>query len=151
MMTGRKRTESAVAQANSASLTIAVGPLVGPVLSRLIGMMAVRASCPVDRLENAILVADALAAHGPSQVPDGQLRVEITTAGRSLELSVGPLRPDGGSALLAQSTIPGVGNVLERMADAVSVDHTADGEGELLVVSIGLGAVEMPGEGVNET
>ena len=121
---------------NSAALRVAPGPLVGPVLSRLIGMMAARASCPVDRLENALLVADALAAHGPAHVLDGSLDVVITTAERSLELSVGPLRPDGGSALLAETAIPGVGNVIERIVDVVSVDPDPDGEGEILVLRI---------------
>jgi hypothetical protein len=131
---------------NSAALQIAPGPLVGPVLSRLVGMMAARASCPVDRLENALLVADALAAHGPDHVLNGSLRLVITTAERSLELSVGPLRPDGGSALLAKSAIPGVGNVLERMAEVVSVAPDPEGKGEVLVLRIDFDGVDVASE-----
>lgn len=124
---------------NSASLNVALGPLVAPVLSRLIGMMAARAQCPVDRLDNALLVADALAAHGPAHVPDGHLQVGIITAERSLQLSVGPLRPKGGSSLLAEAALPGVGNVVERMADQVSITEDPEGHGELLVIHIDFG------------
>jgi hypothetical protein len=134
---------------NSAALRVTPGPLVGPILTRLVEMMAARASCPLDRLENALLVADALAAHGPAHAVDGSMRLVIRTAERSLELSVGPLRPDGGSALLAETAIPGVGNVLERMAEVVSVAPDPQGEGELLVLRIDFDSADVSGEPVS--
>ncbi|HEX2016912.1 MAG TPA: hypothetical protein VGN69_09465 [Solirubrobacteraceae bacterium] len=117
---------------NSASVTIAVGPLVRPVLSRVLGMMAARAQCPVDRLDEALLVADALAAHAVRHVPNGRLAVGITAVHQSLTLNVGPLQENGAQAVLAEATLPGVGNVLERIADEVSVTEGADGESLLI-------------------
>ena len=39
-------------------VSIAAGPLVGPVLRRVVGMFAARADLPLDRLDDAVLVAD---------------------------------------------------------------------------------------------
>jgi hypothetical protein len=44
---------------NTATVKVIHGPLVAPVLSRVVGMLAARAQCPVDRLDDALLVADA--------------------------------------------------------------------------------------------
>ena len=48
--------------ANEASVGLASGPLVAPVLGRVVGMLTARADCPIDRLDDALLVADAIAA-----------------------------------------------------------------------------------------
>jgi len=125
-----------LAPANTASLTMAVGPLVGPVLGRVVGMMAARAQCPLDRLDDALLVTDALAAHGAAHVVAGHLGVAITADPRSLDLEVGPLRAGGASAVLAAAVLPGVGNVIERVA--AEVRTTEDSEGERLLVRVAL-------------
>ena len=44
------------------TVSIASGPLVGPVLRRVVGMLAARADLPLDRLDDAVLVADLIAA-----------------------------------------------------------------------------------------
>ncbi len=36
---------------NQATMVVRNGPLLGPVLTRVIGMLAARAQCPIDRLE----------------------------------------------------------------------------------------------------
>jgi serine/threonine-protein kinase RsbW len=115
---------------------IAVGPLVGPVLSRVVGIVAARADCPVDRLDNALLVVDALAAHAGAQVPDGRVAVRVSTWDDELELLVGPLRDGGAEALIRDSVVPGVGNVLERVADAIDPRRDPDTEAELLGIRI---------------
>jgi hypothetical protein len=106
---------------NSATVKVASGPLVGPVLSRVVGMLAARAQCPVDRLDDALLVADAIAAHAPGHTNDGDVSVELVAAEDGLELRVLDLRPGGSDELLADASLPGVGNVLERIADDVRV------------------------------
>ena len=40
------------------TVSIASGPLVGPILRRVVGMLAARADLPLDRLDDAVLVAD---------------------------------------------------------------------------------------------
>lgn len=107
---------------NAAEVRVVQGPLVGPVLSRVVGMLAARAQCPVDRLDDALLVADAIAAHAPSHSTDGHVTVRLDAAEDGLGLTVLGLRDGGGDALLADAALPGVGNVLERIANDVSVD-----------------------------
>jgi serine/threonine-protein kinase RsbW len=117
-------------QDNIATVRVVDGPLVAPVLSRVVGMLAARAQCPVDRLDDALLVADAIAAHAPGHSTDGHVTVQLRTSGDGLELRVLELAPDGGDGLLADASLPGVGNVLERIADDVRVD------GDTLVVRL---------------
>lgn len=110
------------------SVSIAAGPLVGPVLRRVVGMLAARADLPLDRLDDAILIADLVAARAPSHVPAGEVRVELEPGERSLTLLVGPLRRGGAKGLIVDAAVPGVGNVIERLADDVDVVAGAAGE-----------------------
>jgi serine/threonine-protein kinase RsbW len=101
------------------TLSVETGPLVGPVLARVVGMLAARADLPVDRLDDAVLVADSIAAGAPAHVVDDRVTVRLTCDRRDLELRVGPLRRGGGDALLADAAVPGVGSVVERLVDEV--------------------------------
>jgi len=107
---------------NDAVVRVADGPLVAPVLTRVVGMLAARAQCPVDRLDDALLVADAIAAHAPRRSVDGHVTVRMVAAEDGLELRVLDLEEGGGQGLLADAALPGVGNVLERIADDVHVE-----------------------------
>jgi serine/threonine-protein kinase RsbW len=102
-------------------VSIAAGPLVGPVLRRVVGMFAARADLPLDRLDDAVLVADLVAARAPSHVLDSTVEVALSSSARSLELKVGPLRAGGGRALVVDAAVPGVGNVIERLADGLDI------------------------------
>ena len=53
------------------------GPLVGPVLRRVVGMLAARADLPLDRLDDAVLVADLIAARAPAHVAGGRVDVAL--------------------------------------------------------------------------
>lgn len=114
---------------SATTVRVRTGPLVGPVLGRVVGMLAARAQCPIDRLDDAMLVTDALAAHAPAHVSGDVVQVEVAADEDGLRLRVGALRPDGAKALLSDADLPGVGNVIERVAD-----ETRPGAGELLVV-----------------
>jgi hypothetical protein len=104
---------------NEAHVSIVHGPLVGAVLGRVVGMLAARAQCPIDRLDDALLITDAVAAHAPRFSADDRVRVTVRTDDSSLEIVVGPLAAGGTAGLVADATLPGVGNVLERVADEV--------------------------------
>jgi len=123
---------------NQATMLVRNGPLLGPVLSRVIGMLAARAQCPIDRLDDALLVADTVAAHSPDYARNGSVRVDLAASEGLIELTVGALRPDGARQMLADAELPGVGNVLERVADAVEVRQ--DGDGEALYIRLGFAA-----------
>jgi serine/threonine-protein kinase RsbW len=104
------------------------GPLVGPVLRRVVGMLAARADLPLDRLDDAVLVADLIAARAPAHVTEGRVDVTLDPGPRSLSLRIGPLRPGGGEALIVDAAVPGVGNVIEQLADELSVSPEDEGE-----------------------
>ncbi len=120
-------------------VTVAVGPLVGPVLARVVAIHAARADLPVDRLNDAVLVADAVAAQAPAFAVDGRLPVSLQSAPGRLELRIGPLRAGGGRRVLEGAALPEVGSVIDRLSDGVKVRAGAGGD-EYLVIRIGDGA-----------
>lgn len=126
---------------NEASVGLTRGPLAGPVLGRVVGILAARADCPIDRLDDALLVADAIAVKTAAFAEDGRVNVRIVAQPGSVELRVGPLRTDGASALIASATLPGIGNVLEQVADELDSQAAVnDGDGEYLRIRLGFGA-----------
>jgi hypothetical protein len=116
------------------TVSIAAGPLVGPILRRVVGMLAARADLPLDRLDDAVLVADLIAARAPAHVLHGTVDVAFQPGPRTLSLRVGPLRPGGGDALVVDAAVPGVGNVIEQLADELTV--APEGEREYLLVRL---------------
>ena len=116
------------------SVSIAAGPLVGPVLRRVVGMLAARADLPLDRLDDAVLVADLIAARAPAHVRHDTVDIELDPGERTLELRVGPLRQGGGKALIVDAAVPGVGNVIEQLADQLEIAER--GEAEFLSVRL---------------
>jgi serine/threonine-protein kinase RsbW len=118
---------------NEATVVVRDGALLGPVLSRVVGMLAARAQCPIDRLDDALLVADTVAAHSPDHARNGTVRVTLAAGEGRIELVVGALRPQGARALLRDADLPGVGNVLERVADEIEVRD----DGQALYLRLG--------------
>jgi hypothetical protein len=109
-------------------VSIAAGPLVGPVLRRVVGMFAARADLPLDRLDDAVLVADLVAARAPAHVADTTVEVALASGARSLDLRVGPLRAGGARALVVDAAVPGVGNVIEHLTDGLDIETEGDCE-----------------------
>jgi anti-sigma regulatory factor (Ser/Thr protein kinase) len=110
-----------------------VAALLSGVLGRIIAMLAARANFSLDRLSDAQLVSDAVAAHSLAQAT-GTLLVAVQDDERALAISVGPLAIDGGKRVVDQSDLPGVGLLLEQLVDDVAVRR--DGEFETLVLHI---------------
>jgi hypothetical protein len=118
---------------NEASVSVRKGPLVGPVLGRVVGMLAARAQCPIDRLDDAMLLTDAVAAHAPAHTTEAHVQVVVAADEDGLELRVGALSRDGASGVLADAELPGVGNVFKRVADEVVAPPPGAGPGELVL------------------
>ena len=77
-------------------VSIAAGPLVGPVLRRVVGMFAARADLPLDRLDDAVLVADVVVR------PRGDaLEVIVSDEGRGIGPSPDTAGPGLGMPLIA--------------------------------------------------
>lgn len=106
---------------------LAIGPLSAPVLRRIVSMALTRAGWPLDRLDDALHVCDALCAHAPAYASDGHMTFDVRADPAEMELRVRELV--GASNLLTDAELPGVGNVLERLADGVST-QPEDGRSE---------------------
>jgi serine/threonine-protein kinase RsbW len=127
--------------ANSVTLRVANGPLAAPVLGRVISMVLARADCPMDRLDDAMILCDALSAHAPSHARDGHIDFTMATDERGIELRVGELTERGADGLLADADVPGVGNVLERLSDELRIEpsSTEPARAEELVLKLRFG------------
>lgn len=117
-------------------LSVAVGPLVGPVLARVISIHAARAELPLDRVNDSLLLADALGARAPSQATDERLQLTVQSVPGRLEVRVGPLRAGGGERVLAGAAVAVGSRVVERLADDVKV-RGASGGREMLILRVG--------------
>jgi hypothetical protein len=111
--------------ANSVTLRVANGPLAAPVLGRVISMVLARTDCPMDRLDDAMILCDALSAHAPAHARDGHIDFTMATDERGIELRVSELAERGADGLLADADVPGVGNVLERLSDELRIEPSS--------------------------
>jgi hypothetical protein len=129
------RVDADTASARETLVDVAVGPMARPVISRVTGAMAAQAGLRLDRLSDATLLAEALVAHGSAHVPGGRLCASFLVRPGSLRIRLGPLVSGGADALLREAQLPGVGSVLERLADEVVVETGDDGD-HLTVVAV---------------
>jgi len=133
-VTGSTAHEQERATDNIARVRLANGPLMGPVLCRVVSMVLARADWAVDRLDDALLVCDALCAHAPTYATDGRLAFSVQANEHEAELRVGDLTGDGAAGLIQDAMLPMVGNLLERIADRVSIEPDERGDGSQLVL-----------------
>jgi serine/threonine-protein kinase RsbW len=120
--------EGAAAPPDGIVLSLAPSaPFVG-VLGRLLSLLAARADFSIDRLSDAQLVSDALASHAPRRVADGSVRLGVVESNGGFDIRVGPLVPGGGQALLADTELPGVGPLLERLTDEIAFEPVGGAE-----------------------
>jgi hypothetical protein len=133
-MTGPTAREQERATDNVAHLRLANGPLLGPVLWRVVSMVLARADWPLDRLDDALLVCDALCAHAPAYANDGRLTFSVQADEHEAELRVRDLKNDGAAGLVKDAILPVVGNVLESMAERLSIEPGEQSEGSQLLL-----------------
>jgi hypothetical protein len=130
-----------VSVAPAARLRVRREDLCEPVLERVVAALAARVDLPLDRLADAQIVAGAVAAAARRHADGGELWVDLAAGQGSLSLTVGALPSGGGGRVMSDTTIPGVGGVLERLVDGWSVESDDDGR-ERLILAIGSGRPE---------
>ena len=114
-------------------VSIAAGPLVGPVLRRVVGMFAARADLPLDRLDDAVLVADLVAARAPAHVAgDDRRRARSRRAPARSTCASARCAPAAARRSWSTPRCRASGNVIEQLADALEVE-TEDGHEYLRV------------------
>lgn len=119
----RRAVEHPFSSPRAAGLLIQPGPLVASVSSRVTAILAARADFPLDRLADAVLVSDAIAAHASDYIAGSDVGLVIEDGDGTLDFRVGPLHEGGGESLLREMEVPGLGHSLERLVDTVSVDR----------------------------
>src|SRR5690606_21504250 len=95
--------------------------------------LAARHEITIDRLSDAMLLTDAIAARAPDGFRDGHVELTIADRPEGVEMRIGPMLPGGAERVRGSLRLPRVGT-LEALADELRVD--AGDEGEYLVVGI---------------
>jgi serine/threonine-protein kinase RsbW len=102
--------------------------LLGPVLARVVGALAARRDLSVERVSDALLVTDAIAAAAPSRFADGRVRLGLGDSERGIELRLGPMDEGAAGKIRSELEVPGVGGSLEALADELTVEGSDGGE-----------------------
>jgi hypothetical protein len=133
---------------NSAVLRVRTGPLAGPLLRRVVAMMLARTRCPVDRLQDTMLICDVLGAHACAHAENGRLEFTVLTGADEMELRIGALAPGGARRLAGDTALPGIGDLLAPIVNQVRVERSPTGAGkELLVLDIAFAGALPAGRG----
>jgi serine/threonine-protein kinase RsbW len=112
----------------------APGDLAGPVVSRVVSMLAARSDFSVDRLSDAVLIGDAISAFAPQGFSGGPVRLLIEDGDGTVDLRVGPMADGAGEKLRRELDVPELGASIEGLADEVSVSK--DEQGEYLTLTV---------------
>jgi serine/threonine-protein kinase RsbW len=111
-----------------AELRIEGPELVAPVLERVIGALAARHPMGVDRLNDLLLLTDAVSDRASSAFEDGRFQFAVGDDGGGIDLRVGPMPAGAGEKLRKGLELPEVGGSLETLADDVRVEAAEAGE-----------------------
>jgi hypothetical protein len=101
-----------------------------PILRRAVAGTSSKAGLPVDRIDDAILILEALLFDACTARAD-EVHLVLTARPGSFALLMGPLAGTEAERLLAQAALPMVGPVIARLATTAV---TVDGGSHLLVV-----------------
>lgn len=102
--------------------------LLAPVLARVVGALAARRDLSVDRVSDAVLVTDAIAAAAPSRFADGRVRLGFGEPPEGIDLRLGPMEPGAAKQIREELEVPEVGGSLEALADELTVEESDGGE-----------------------
>jgi anti-sigma regulatory factor (Ser/Thr protein kinase) len=105
------------------------GPIVAPVISRLIGALATQADLSLDRLSDAQLVGEAISAHVHDYISGDRIRIVLEDADHRLDMRIGPLAESGSEQLRRDLTLPGADRSLEQLIDEVDTEYVQQQNG----------------------
>jgi serine/threonine-protein kinase RsbW len=113
---------------DATEISIGRSELLAPVLARIVGALAARRDLPVDRVADAVLLTDAIAAAAPGRFADRKVKLALADGEGGLELRLGPMESGGAEAIREELGIPDVGGSLEALADEFAVEGAAEGD-----------------------
>jgi len=100
------------------------------VLRRAVAGTSAKAGLPIDRIDDAVMILEALLCDEPTARAD-EVHLVLTARPGSFALLMGPLAGAEAERLLASASLPVVGPVIERLATRA---FTVDGGSHLLIV-----------------
>jgi hypothetical protein len=103
-----------------------------PLLRRAVAGACSKAGLPIDRIDDAVLIVEALLADRPIARAD-EVHLLLTARPGSVDLLLGPLADDEAQRLLGDAALPIVGPVIARLA--TSACAVEDGSHLLVVVA----------------
>lgn len=110
------------------SITASDAALLPGALSRAVSAFALRRDLTVDRVSDAMLLADAVSELSADAFANGHPSFGLVDGDDGIEMIVGPLAAGGGERLRAGLELPEAAGSLERLADSVAVEERDDGE-----------------------
>jgi len=110
------------------ALVLRPGPRAAAVLGRVVSLVAARADFSIDRVSDAQIISDAIAGAVGPHLANGALQVVIEEREDGFDLLVGPLVAGGGERLVRDTDLPGLGCLLERLADRLEIEPLGEGE-----------------------
>ncbi|MGI8749894.1 MAG: ATP-binding protein, partial [Thermoleophilaceae bacterium] len=102
------------------------GPGIEPaerILRRLVAVVAAQRDMSSERVMEGLLLAELVARNALRYLVGDRVQVSIRGVDAGFELRVGPLEPGGAGAVIADSEVPVVGSVLEKLADEFRTDY----------------------------
>ena len=120
--------EGMLAGAGELALTISPSSLSTAILNRTITAAAARASFSIDRVSDAQLVVDALAAALPNALVADRLDLGLGIEPGRLALRLGPFRIGGSAAVLDGAAVAELGSIVGRLVDRSSIDRNGTSE-----------------------
>jgi hypothetical protein len=112
--------------------------LLAPVLASIVGALAARRDLSVDRMSDAVLVTDAIAAAAPSRFTDGRVRLGLEDVEAGIQLRVGPMEAGAAEQIREDLRLPEMDGSIEALIDELVVE--GDGDGEYLLISFAAAA-----------
>ncbi len=109
-------------------ILVARAELLGAVLGRVVGALAARRDLAVDRVSDALLLVDGIAAAAPGRFAEGKVRLALADGEDGLELRLGPLQEGGAEGVRAALGVPAVGGTMETLADEFAVEGSEEGD-----------------------
>jgi serine/threonine-protein kinase RsbW len=114
-----------------AEIVVGRSELLGPILGRLVGALAARREISIDRLSDAVLVTDAIAAAAPAHFAGEPVRLCLDDLEGGIEVRLGPMVAGGAQHVREALEVPEVGGSLEALADELTVEES---DGDYLVM-----------------
>jgi serine/threonine-protein kinase RsbW len=98
------------------------------VVRRVMAVVAAQLDMSSERVMETLLIAEIVARNALRYLSGDATRVSIDRVGDGFEIGIGPLELGGADAVLAETDIPVIGRVIDKLADDVRIEAGEDTE-----------------------